>query len=38
MRQEILNKLGQWENKGLIPLKELRTMAGKASWRAGIYR
>ena len=36
MVSEIKLLLGNWKSKGMVPLKELRTLAGKLAWVAGI--
>ena len=35
--QELLQALRGWSTKGLVPVSELRTIAGKVTWAAGIY-
>ena len=36
MCEEVLEKLEAWPSKGMVPLKELRSITGKLSWMAGI--
>ena len=37
LRDELLQALRSWSTKGLVPVSELRSIAGKATWAAGIY-
>jgi hypothetical protein len=34
--KELIEKLKAWEGKGLAPLRDLRQVAGKTSWMAGL--
>ena len=34
--EELLALLASWKGRGMAPVKELRTVAGKASWLAGV--
>ena len=34
--KEIVEILQEWHGKGLVPVKELRTLAGKTAWLGGI--
>eukprot|EP00435_Cladocopium_sp_Y103_P027802 s143_g6.t2 len=34
--RDLVDKLKAWENKGMAPIKELRQVAGKASWMSGL--
>ena len=36
MVDEIKKAMGEWKGKGMIPLKELRSITGKVSWLAGV--
>eukprot|EP00435_Cladocopium_sp_Y103_P022748 s4373_g5.t1 len=34
--RDLVDKLKAWESKGMAPIKELRQVAGKASWMSGL--